>query len=88
MSALEEELGVRYRGLLWNAAPDAMLVVDQTGNIVLLNVQTERQFGYRHDELLQRPITDIIPSGFSPPQFGTKLELMLKSFVPTKSPRI
>src|SRR5436309_2703297 len=58
-------LGARYLSLLWQAAPDAMLVVDKAGDIVLLNAQTERQFGYRHDELLRRPITDIIPSGFA-----------------------
>jgi len=52
-----------------------MLVLDQAGNIVLLNVQAERQFGYGHDELLQRPITDIVPSGFAQ-QFGTGLELI------------
>ena len=54
----------KYRGLL-EAAPDAMVVVDEIGEIVLLNVQAEKQFGYRRDELLGRKVTDIIPIGFA-----------------------
>src|SRR6202050_3928157 len=54
----------RYRGLL-EAAPDAMVVVDQAGEIVLLNLQAEKQFGYRRDELLGQPVTNIIPVGFA-----------------------
>ena len=54
----------RYRGLL-EAAPDAMVVVNQTGEIVLLNVQAETQFGYRRDELLGQRVTNIIPEGFA-----------------------
>jgi PAS domain S-box-containing protein len=54
----------RYRGLL-EAAPDAMVVVDQRGEIVLLNVQAEKQFGYRRDELLGQPVKNIIPQGFA-----------------------
>jgi PAS domain S-box-containing protein len=54
----------RYRGLL-EAAPDAMVVVNQVGEIVLLNVQAEKQFGYRRDELLGQPVTNIIPEGFA-----------------------
>jgi len=54
----------RYRGLL-EAAPDAMVVVNQSGEIVLLNVQAEKQFGYRRDELLGQQVTNIIPVGFA-----------------------
>jgi len=54
----------RYRGLL-EAAPDAMVVVNQGGEIVLLNVQAEKQFGYRRDELLGQKVTNIIPEGFA-----------------------
>src|SRR6476620_6819573 len=54
----------RYRGLL-EAAPDAMVVVDQAGAIVLLNMQAEKQFGYRRDELLGQAVTNIIPDRFA-----------------------
>jgi PAS domain S-box-containing protein len=58
------ESETKYRGLL-EAAPDAMVVVNQGGEIVLLNVQAEKQFGYRRDELLRQKVTNIIPIGFA-----------------------
>jgi PAS domain S-box-containing protein len=54
----------KYRGLL-EAAPDAMVVVNQGGDIVLLNVQAERQFGYVRDELLGQKVKAIVPEGFA-----------------------
>ena len=54
----------KYRGLL-EAAPDAMVVVNQGGEIVLLNVQAEKQFGYRRDELVGQMMKNIIPEGFA-----------------------
>jgi PAS domain S-box-containing protein len=54
----------RYRGLL-EAAPDAMVVVNPTGEIVLLNAQAESQFGYSRDELIGQKVTNIIPEGFA-----------------------
>jgi PAS domain S-box-containing protein len=58
------ESEARYRGLL-EAAPDAMVVVNQAGDIVLLNLQAEKKFGYKRDELLGQPVTNIIPEGFA-----------------------
>ena len=54
----------RYRGLL-EAAPDAMIVVNCEGEIVLLNAQAERKFGYRRDALIGQQVTRIIPAGFA-----------------------
>jgi PAS domain S-box-containing protein len=54
----------RYRGLL-EAAPDGMVVVNRSGEIILLNAQAEKQFGYRRDELLGKNVKDIIPEGFA-----------------------
>jgi diguanylate cyclase (GGDEF)-like protein/PAS domain S-box-containing protein len=59
-----KESEARYRGLL-EAAPDAMVVVNQGGEIVLLNVQAEKQFGYRRDELIGQKVKNIIPKGFA-----------------------
>ena len=54
----------QYRGLL-EAAPDAMVVVNASGEIVLLNVQAEKQFGYSRDELVGQKVKNIIPQGFA-----------------------
>jgi PAS domain S-box-containing protein len=53
-----------YRSLL-EAAPDAMVVVNPAGDIVLLNVQAERQFGYPRDELVGQKVVALIPEGFA-----------------------
>ena len=59
-----KESEAKYRGLL-EAAPDAMVVVNQGGEIVLLNLQAEKRFGYRRDELLGQQVKNIIPQGFA-----------------------
>jgi PAS domain S-box-containing protein len=58
------ESDAKYRGLL-EAAPDAMVVVNQRGEIVLLNAQAENQFGYRRDELVGQMVKNIVPAGFA-----------------------
>lgn len=45
---------------LIEAAPDAMLLVDQAGTIMLVNAQTERLFGYSRAELLGENIQNLV----------------------------
>jgi PAS domain S-box-containing protein len=59
-----KETEAKYRGLL-EAAPDAMVVVNAAGEIVLLNVQAEKQLGYHRDELVGQKVKNIIPEGFA-----------------------
>jgi PAS domain S-box-containing protein len=58
-----------YRGLL-DAAPDAVVVVDERGRIVFANFQTVRLFGYQRDELIGAEVEVLIPERFGATHVG------------------
>lgn len=49
---------------LLETAPDAMVIVNSYGQIILINAQTEKLFGYKKNELLGQDVEILIPPRF------------------------
>jgi len=87
LSALNETLRLseeKFRGLL-ESAPDAMIITDMDGKIMLVNVQAEALFGCPRTELLGRPITMLIPE-HSRETYKTELACFLRGSVGPANP--
>ena len=52
-----------YRQLI-DAAPDAMVIIDADGRIVLVNARTEEMFGYPRAELIGNKVEVLMPERF------------------------
>lgn len=59
-----EEFSERVFSGFLEFAPDAVVIADQDGRIVRINVQTEKMFQYSRAELLGRQIEVLIPESF------------------------
>jgi len=53
----------KFKALL-QSAPDAMVIVNRRGEMVLVNSQTEKLFGYSAEELLNKPVEMLLPERY------------------------
>lgn len=64
--------GRSFTGFL-EAAPDAVVILDEDGLIVRVNGQTERLFGYAREELTGRRVEMLMPSRFRHAHVGKRI---------------
>jgi PAS domain S-box-containing protein len=64
----------QFRNLL-EFAPESIVVVNQEGEIVLVNAQTEKVFGYSRRELFRQRVEMLIPQRFQQQHPGLRTQL-------------
>jgi len=62
----------RY-GALLESTPDAIVMVNITGRIVLVNSQAERMFRYERDNLVGKPVEVLLPERFRASHHGHRV---------------
>src|SRR5262245_38607786 len=60
----------KFLRALLESAPDAMVIVNSRGEIVLVKAQTEDLFGYRREKSLGQPVELLVPERCREAQWG------------------
>ncbi len=55
----------RFRQVV-ESAPNAIVMIDHTGHIEMVNAEAERVFGYTRNELLGKPVEMLVPERYRP----------------------
>lgn len=72
----------RFR-MLVDAAPESMLIIDSTGNVILVNTELERMFGYAQDEVVGQSAEMLMPERYRDKHLVDRTQ-----FAVTPTPRI
>ena len=65
----------RFR-LATESAPNAIVMVNQSGNIVLVNSQAEKYFGYQRHELIGNSVDQLVPSRYTVVHPGYRVDFV------------
>ena len=72
----EQRVAEELFGLAVNASPNGMIMIDQSGQIVMVNDEIENLFGHKRDDLLGRPVEMLVPE-----ELRAEQNILLKNFV-------
>ncbi|MBI1879989.1 MAG: PAS domain S-box protein [Chloroflexi bacterium] len=74
-----------FRQLL-EITPEAMIIVNGPGEIVMVNTQTEKLFGYTAEELIGQSIETLLPEHFRGSHWSYRTRYMLEPYVRPMGP--
>jgi len=70
----------RFRSIL-EGAPNAMVIINKEGNIVLINAQTEKLFGYSREDLIGKSVEILMPERFRNKHVEHRINYFTNPFV-------
>ncbi|MGZ4179377.1 MAG: PAS domain S-box protein [Solirubrobacteraceae bacterium] len=71
----------QFRGLM-ESAPDAMVILDDEGSIVFVNVRAEELFGYSRPEMIGQDVDMLLPSEFRERLFSQRMDFVTDTNAP------